>query len=281
MISVHYKSADADAAKTLMLATAKKWTEKKWWNEGSMSSLAKVAFESRFWKEAAKWYEEAVRENERSGSRRWNWRNTRSGYYGFLARAHVRLGNTDAAVDAASAAVVTWGNDQRNRKTALKSLRRVLAGVPDLDGYVKRWDAKVADTGLDAPLIRKYLGIVYLEQGNATKALAQLLLARELQPTDDDVHKRILSAYDRLGDKTGAIQALKTSITMSPSRSSPSIAKVTPSASGAKRKCSHASTTRPSWAMSPMARWMRGPAIWRWIGFRVTRWPSGSRRKDL
>jgi tetratricopeptide (TPR) repeat protein len=69
---------------------------------------------------------------------------------------------------------------------------------------------------LDAPLIRKYLGIVYLEQGTATKALAQLLLARELQPTDDDVHKRILSAYDRLGDKTGAIQALKRSITMSP-----------------------------------------------------------------
>jgi len=216
LISVHYKSADADAAKTLMLATAKKWTEKKWWNEGSMSSLAKVAFESRFWKEAAKWYEEAVRENERSGSRRSNWRNTRSGYYGFMARAHVRFGNTDAAVDAASAAVVTWGNDQRNRKIALKSLHRVLARVPDLDGYVKRWDAKVADTGLDAPLIRKYLGIVYLEQGTATKALAQLLLARELQPTDDDVHKRILSAYDRLGDKTGAIQALKRSITMSP-----------------------------------------------------------------
>ena len=73
-----------------------------------MASGAKTAYDCRYWAEAAKYYEEAVRANERSGSRRRNWRSTRSGYYGYMATAHSRLGNTDAAIDAASAAVVIF-----------------------------------------------------------------------------------------------------------------------------------------------------------------------------
>ena len=216
LVAVHFGNRDKDAAHTLLRATTERWKEKKWWNESSMASLAKAAFEARFYEEAAAWYEEAVRANERGGASHWNWRHTRSTYYGFLAKAHARLGNVDQAIDAASAAVVTWGSSQNQRKEALKALHRVVAGIEDLTGYVKRWDAKVAETGLDAPLIRKEIGIVFLERGEPKNAIAQLELARELAPLDDEVHARLLDAFDRAGDRTGALAALRASIRMSP-----------------------------------------------------------------
>jgi tetratricopeptide (TPR) repeat protein len=133
-----------------------------------------------------------------------------------MARAHGQLGQVDAAIDAASAAVVTWGEDEGNRQQAIAALHAVLSVVEDLSGYVGRWDAKVEESGLDAPVIRKQCGKVFLERQDFAAAVAQLLLARELQPLDNEVHGLLVQGLDGMNDGAGAIAAMRQAVAMSP-----------------------------------------------------------------
>ncbi|MCB9870357.1 MAG: hypothetical protein H6837_10900 [Planctomycetes bacterium] len=216
LVRARQRTGDRKGAEELLLATAKRWEDKHWWHEHTIAELAKIAFDCGFFDHAASWYEAALRTNERLGGRRWNWRHTRTSYYGFLARSLAKLGKVDESIDAAAAAVVTWGDNQRQRNEAIASLRAALREIGDLDAYVARWDAKVARTGLDAPLIRKSVGILYLDRGATRQAIAQLRKARELQPADDEVHTRLLQAFDRAGDRSGAIEALFASLKVAP-----------------------------------------------------------------
>ena len=211
-----FKTDQGDAAKALIAATEKRFKEKKLWHVNTIASLAQVAKEGRFHDKAAALYEEGIRMFERMGRRRWNYRSTLSGYYVGLARCLTELGRVDEAVDAASASVVAWGKDLRNRRNALKELRRVIRKIKELDAYVTRWDAKVEKTGLDAPVLRKMVGLVYMDRGQYSRAIKQLALARELQPNDADVHTNLVKCYDRKGDAAGACKALFASIRMSP-----------------------------------------------------------------
>ena len=216
LIRNHHFAGEHRVAREILLATSERWHDRDWWQESAMATLAETALRCEIWAQAAQWYEEAVRENERAGTSNASWHSVRSGYYSALARAHAGLGDTDAAIDAASAAVVTWGEDQGNRQAAISALHQVITEVEDLAGYARRWGAKVEESGLDAPVIRKQLGKVFLERGASEAAIEQLLLARELQPTDKEVHGLLVKAYDRLGDQTGAITAMRSSIAMSP-----------------------------------------------------------------
>jgi tetratricopeptide (TPR) repeat protein len=111
---------------------------------------------------------------------------------------------------------VWTGTQQQQRQEAIGALHRVLGSLPDRSDFLTRWNAKVAATGMDAPLIRKHLGLVALEQGAVREAIGQLELARALQPADASVHEHLLAAFDRLGDEAAAIDALFVALQTSP-----------------------------------------------------------------
>jgi predicted Zn-dependent protease len=212
-----FETGSGDDAKSLIAATEKRFKDKKTWHVNVIASLANVAREGRYYDKGAALYEEAIRMFERASRRRWNYRSTLSGYYTQMARCLTALNRWDAAVDAASAAVVAWGKDQKNRRQALAELKRVFRKMGDgVDDYVTRWDQKVQKTGLDAPVVRKMLGLVYMDSGRWPQAIQQLEIARELQPNDAAVHTNLVKCYDRKGDRAGAGKALLTSIRMSP-----------------------------------------------------------------
>jgi len=133
-----------------------------------------------------------------------------------LAQAYVGLGEVEKAIDAASAAVVSWGPDQANRIQALAALRSVIERIPDLDAYCAKREGQVKETGLDAPVIRKSIGLVYLARGEAVKAIPQLLSARDLQANDAEVHEALLAAYDARKMKKEACAALVHAIRATP-----------------------------------------------------------------
>lgn len=137
-------------------------------------------------------------------------------HYGLLAEARAALGQTDAAVSAASAAIVAWGRTQEQRQRALASLQAVLATAKDLDAFVARHDATVAASGADAPILRKALGAVLAGAGRPADAARQFRLARDLEPLDPEVHEGLVRALDRSGDPVGAVEALLASVRMAP-----------------------------------------------------------------
>ena len=101
------------------------------------------------------------------------------------------------------------------RADALNALKEVLKKSPDLDAYVKHLDTHVEETGLENPIVRKAVGMVYFERMHFEQAIAQLERAVETQPNDVETHRTLVAAYDQAGDKAGAIAQLFESVELS------------------------------------------------------------------
>jgi len=211
-----HKSGSNNDVRTRFDAAEERMKELKRWNEGTLAAFAQLASDCFFVKRAVRYYEELIPLHQRTQPNRGVGRGTLSHYYGIVSRNYLALGQVDKAVDAASAAVVSWGRTHRNRRKAIASLLNVIAGRKDLDAYVKRYEARVAETGLDAPLIRKSIGAAYLGRRKPASAIPHLLAARELQPNDAEVHQQLLKAYDAKGESEKAIGALREGISMAP-----------------------------------------------------------------
>ena len=216
MIRALHETGRDPAARACLEETKKRFKALKLWNENTVASLAETARLCKFHEESVVLYEEVIPLHQRTHRNRGVGGGALSSYYGRMAQAYAALGKADKAVDAASAAVVAWGRTSRNRHQALRALRRVVETIGDLDGYVVRMDGKVKKTGLDAPVIRKTLGLVYLARKLPLKAIVQLEIARALQPNDDETHKALVRAYDAAGDGRGACAALFASIALAP-----------------------------------------------------------------
>ena len=119
-----------------------------------------------------------------------------SSYYTQLAEVHVALGQTAEAVEAASGAIVTWGQDQHHRQNAIGALKNVLGRAKDLEAYAARLDRQVAESGLENPIVRKALGQAYLDKGNFREATRHLELAIEVQPNDRETQTALVQAVD-------------------------------------------------------------------------------------
>jgi len=211
---LHGVGKDADAL-ALLQAAATRWKATKTWNEGIASQFATVSLEIGEAGMAAAWIDEALTlRREHGGGAGPD--ATLSAWYSLLARARGALHDTDGAVRAAAAAIVAWGRDYGQRARALDALRRVLLDASDLDAWVTSYVASVAAAGLDAPTIRKALGQVYVERHRYDAAAAQLVVARELDPADAEVHAALLRSYDALGDGARALEALRASIRLAP-----------------------------------------------------------------
>jgi len=214
--SLHGVGRDADA-NALLDETEKRLKEHNAWNEAALAPLARICGECGYLERAVARYEELIPLHQRTHAHRGVGQGTLSTYYGELATCYAGLKRFDEAVDAASAAVVSWGPSHQNRAEALAQVQSVIAAIPDLDAFVVRHDAKVKETGLDAPLLRKYMGLAFLARKQPDRAIPQLLAARDLQPDDGEVHQALLEAYDALGRKQDACAALLDSIDVAPS----------------------------------------------------------------
>ena len=174
------------------------------------STLANQLFE-----QSVAYFKEAIALRAQATPSRGVGDDTLSTYYMGLAQAHAGLKQTPEAVEAAGGAIVAWGPRHPRRAEALNTLKNVLAGSPDLDAFVVKLDAQVAETGLENAIVRKSVGLVYLDRGDATKAIAQLQKAAEVQPNDAETHKLLVAAYDKAGDKQGAIAQFFASLQLS------------------------------------------------------------------
>ena len=178
------------------------------WQEASLAPLAQGCHEGRYWDRGVTLYVELIAMHQQTQPNRGVGNGTLSGYYTRLSDCHAGLGQTMAAVDAAAAAIVSWGPRIDQRAQALATLRNVLSQAKDLTGYVAYLDQVVAESGLENPTVRKALGQIFSERKEFAQAIRQLQLAAETQPEDAETQQLLVAAYDATGDAEAAIARL-------------------------------------------------------------------------
>jgi tetratricopeptide (TPR) repeat protein len=173
------------------------------WTEGNVAALAQACLTCQLYADAVKYYDIAIKDHQRTAPNQGIGDGTLSSYYQQLAAAHSALHQTAEAVDAASAAIVSWGADFNSRRDALRSLENVLRQAQNLDQYVAAYDEKA--TKQDSPILRKAIGNVYKERNDLAAAARNYELALELAPGDSEVYAALLQCYDQLERKEDAV----------------------------------------------------------------------------
>jgi tetratricopeptide (TPR) repeat protein len=210
LIAAYFHTKRTEQLRELLAATDAHFHKEGRWVEGNIAALAEACNGAELYPQAIGYFKEAISQRQRHNHGITLGDTVLSSWYQGLSHAHNLLGQTKEAVDAASAAVVCWGPNQREREYALNALHAALNQSPDLDAYVKQLDAETALSGQDSPLLRKMIGRVYKEKGKHAEALKNLQLAVALQPNDKEVHQWLIATYDALGQKEdGTRQLLK------------------------------------------------------------------------
>jgi predicted Zn-dependent protease len=180
------------------------------WTEANIAQLASMCVEVSLDNAAVKYYGELIPLAQRSRPNRGIGEGAVSEYYRQLSQSHARLGNTREAVDAASGAIIAWGPRHNQRRSAVNQMKSAIQQAKMLDDYVEFLDDQLAESRQDSPLIRRMIGEVYAERGQHEAAIAQLQLAAELQPFDQETHAALVKSYDALkNSKAAADQILK------------------------------------------------------------------------
>ncbi len=203
-----------DQARAAIATAEKRLDDAKALNPQALSQLAGAAVVAKLDDVAAPLYERAIRGRERTNPSGADWWIAQ--WYGEWAKVLAGLGRTDEAVDAASAAIVRWDSRQDQRKQAITDLETVLASIPDLNAWIRSYDAQVAKTGLDAPVLRRALGAVLVRTRDFEGALAQYRAARDLEPNDLGTWQQIVAMLDALGRPADACDALLGAIEANP-----------------------------------------------------------------
>jgi tetratricopeptide (TPR) repeat protein len=196
------------ARKTELLALLKEtdafFHEKNRWSESGLARLAESTRDNQLYEQSVAYFKELIPLHERTQPNRGVGNETLAGYYIGLARAYAGLDKTPEAVEAAGGAIVAWGSRRDQRTQALDTLQSVLLRSPDLDAFVAHFDKQKEDSAI----IRKALGKVYRGKNEHAKAIKQLQLALELQPSDAEIHQLLVASFDQLGDKAGSLRQL-------------------------------------------------------------------------
>jgi predicted Zn-dependent protease len=159
---------------------------------------------------AVRWLRDALTRAEQAGSDRHQW----TGWRRHLALGLASLDRIDEAVEVAS--ILAVGDRSPHRKD-LGTIddgdmpEGVLLRAKDLPAYVARFEAEVAKTGADVPVLRKALARVFFQRKDTARAVRQLEALREVVPDDTTVLRWLVSLYDASGradDARAALDAL-------------------------------------------------------------------------
>jgi Flp pilus assembly protein TadD len=189
----------------LLAATDEHFHKESRWTEYVLSELAGACLGTQLYAESVKYYKELIPRHEESQPGRGIGNGTLSNYYAGLSAAYSGLKQTAEAVDAACGAIISWGPTHANRVNAIESLKNVLRSAPDLDAYIDALDRTTDTDGADRPVVRKALGQVLSEKSQFAKAIVQLQRAVALEANDPETQNALIACYDRLGDKSGAV----------------------------------------------------------------------------
>ncbi|QDT33419.1 VIT domain-containing protein [Thalassoglobus polymorphus] len=205
--SYHY-TAKTDEVQTLLTETDALFHADNLWTEANIIQLARVCVEIGHLQEGIGYLEEAINLHQRTAPNRGVGDGVLSEYYAELGAAYGRAGNTEKAVDAAAAAIVSWGPRHDQRRYAVDNLNAVIASARDIDDYIQLLNTKAKRTGEDSPIIRKAIGMRFFKEKKYKAAIEQFQLANELSPYDREVHEGLLNSFDKLNDSQGAIKQL-------------------------------------------------------------------------
>jgi predicted Zn-dependent protease len=215
LMTAYFQTKQPERLLTLLKETDEHFHKQGRWQESNMAALAQGCLNTHLFEQSAAYYEEVIALHQRTQPNRGIGNGTLSNYYGNQARAYAGLKRTAKAVEAACAAIVSWGSRRDQRAGAIDVLQQVIQQAPDLDSYVTELDKKVAETGLDNAIVRKAIGQVYLARQQYDRAIAQLTLACQLQPNDTETHRALVECYDKQGDKEGVVRQLLESVKLS------------------------------------------------------------------
>lgn len=178
------------------------------WIEGNMAQLAECTVAIGLYESAVKYYDELIPLHQRNAPNQGIGNGTLSRYYQSLSRAHAHLGNTIKAVDAAAGGIVSWGPNYEQRKGATHTMRLAIISSKSRDKFIAHLDKQAEETGTDSALVRKVLGLVLADLKQQDKAVKQLQIAIELQPTDAETHNALIKSYDALKQTDKAIEQM-------------------------------------------------------------------------
>jgi Flp pilus assembly protein TadD len=212
LMHAYFRSGRLDDLNAQLMQTDAFFHQKDRWSEYAMSRLAASTLENELFAQSVAYYKELIPLHEKTQPGRGIGNGTLANYYVGLANAYAGLKKTPEAVDAASAAVVAWGSGNANRASALTTLKNVMLHSPDLDAFVVHFDGQKQASAV----IRKALGEAYAAKKEYAKAITQLEIATLLQSYDAELYKLLIDAYDKTGDKQGAIRHVLQSIQASP-----------------------------------------------------------------
>ncbi|MEX0938608.1 MAG: VIT domain-containing protein [Pirellulales bacterium] len=216
LMHAYFRTGQEEKLLALLDQTDEYFHQENRWQEHALAALAASCLENELYARSAAYYEELIPLHQRTQPNRGIGNSTLSSYYANQARAYAGLGDTAKAVEAASGAIVSWGPHIENRRNAIGSLKQVLRESKDLDAYVAQLNLQTAETGMENPIVRKALGMVYLDNKMYEQAIVQLETAEALQPNDEEVHDSLIAAYDAQGDKEGAIAQLIQAVQFNP-----------------------------------------------------------------
>jgi outer membrane lipoprotein-sorting protein len=208
LITAYHQTGRGEQRAELTKETIELFRQGGRWNESNLSQLAACAHFNHLNQRTVELSGELIPMHQRSHPTRGIGQGTLSNYYTWLADAHSNLKQTKEAVDAAAAAIVSWGPAHSQRRYAVNRLDAVTQNAKDLDDYVGLIDKRAEDTGQDSSIIRRSIGRAYGKRNEHKKAITQLQISIELQPGDLDTHKLLMASYDTLKDKKGAVQQL-------------------------------------------------------------------------
>ena len=205
LMHAYFRTKQPEALLKLLAETHKKFIDPHPNDESNLAAIASSTLENELYEQAASYYEKAIKVRTDALQTRTRGDQTLTEYFQQQARAYAGLGNTVAAVDKASAAIVLWPSRHDYRQEAINRLKEVLEKSPNLDAYVAELDKEVEKSQQDRPIIRKLLGIVYQDREAWGKAIKQFRLVVEATPDDAEVHKELIECLDATENRPAAL----------------------------------------------------------------------------
>jgi tetratricopeptide (TPR) repeat protein len=182
---------------------------------GLLGDVGQAAEEMGLHAPAAAWLRDALTKAEQAGGWRHRWMDWRR----HLALALAGLDRIDDAVEVAAVIAVGDRSPQRGTIGPIDDgdmPEAVLLRAKDLVGYATRFEAQVAKTGAEVPVIRKALARVFRQRNDAANAIRHLEALRAVVPDDVVVLRALVELYDASAKPDEARLALDALVAFDP-----------------------------------------------------------------